>query len=222
MAAIENKPTLRVPGGRVLHKWPTPPTLDCFSEPTRDLCHEVVTLEAGRAGKRDELAALRQALADAEVADAEALGAAGRSGNPAPKPTAPAIAKKIEQAERDLAGVEAATAQAYEELGAAMALDAAEYAPKKITESLTSELVQAVAEIQRAIRAVERVQRERDAATYVAQIAQGIVPREKGRATPLTTTLRRPNGSPVPVLEALEAGCVATSLALSASEESAG
>jgi hypothetical protein len=70
---------------------------------------------------------------------------------------------------------------------------------------MTSSLIEAVAEVQRAQRAVERVQRERDAAAYVSFLRRGDVPRQNVKSPAVTTSLRRPNGSPLPAADALNA-----------------
>jgi hypothetical protein len=159
-------------------------------------------LEQAFRSKGEELAALKAELADAEAADAEAAGRSSRSGGSAPKPTALAIAKKIEKAEGDVAATQAAVAQAHDDLSEAMALDA-EYAAKRVRDGIESATVEAVAEVQRAQQALARLQREYDTNLYVAALGRGEMPREAKAGSP-RTAIHGVNGEPYTATQLLD------------------
>jgi hypothetical protein len=145
---------------------------------------------------------LRQAFIAAKDADRDAAASAVLNGSVKSKPTADKIAKQAEDAEEEVAILAAAYEQADERLADALVQHSDEM-NLKAEEDVISALVIACTETDKAINAVDLVQKARDHRAYCAQVAAGRNPR--AHAVPLSTSITKPNGYLVTVAEALAA-----------------
>jgi hypothetical protein len=150
---------------------------------------------------RERAEELRRSYIAAKDADRDAAASALLDGGKS-KPTADKIAKQAEEVEEEVGILAAAYEQADERLSDALVKHSDEM-NLKAEEDVISALVIACTEADKAINAVDLVQKARDHRAYCAQVAAGRNPR--AHAFPLATALKKPNGYPVSVAEALAA-----------------